>query len=152
MNKNYVYLSILIIGTIVLTLLLSSLYRSKVNETSYLYEKLNKITATEFEEYMMENPDTIIYIGNKNDLEHNKFEKKLLNNFEKLGLLETVIYLEKEEMTKTLKQRFKEKYSYEYNEEELPIIIVIIDDKLIQKSMVTENSIVDTIIDYEVFE
>ena len=152
MKKNYIYLLILVTCTIVLTLFLSSLYKNKVSETSYFYEKLNKITATEFEEYIIENPDTIIYIADKNNLKYNKFEKKLFNNFEKLGLLENVIYLEKKEITKTLKQIFKEKHSYEYNEKELPIIIVVVDGNLIQRSVVGENSQVDTIIDYGVFE
>ena len=104
MKKNYVYLAVLLIATVALTLFLSSLYKRETLENSYLYEKLNKITATEFEEYMLEHPDTIIYIANKNDLDNNKFEKKFENKLEKLNLLENIIYIEKEEVTSSLEK------------------------------------------------
>ena len=39
-----------------------------------------------------------------------------------------------------------------YKEEIVPVIIVIMDGKIVQTSIVDENSIVDTIINYEVFE
>ena len=79
MKINYIYLTILIFCTVVLTFFLSFLYKRDEIKTSYSYEKLNKITATEFKEYMIEHPDTIIYIADKNNLNYNKFEKKLIN-------------------------------------------------------------------------
>ena len=154
MKKNYVYLLILLLGTVVVTLLLSFLYRNDVEvvETSYAYDNLNKITAAEFEEYMIENPDTIIYISDKTNLDNNKFEKKLINKLEKLNLLENVIYIEKGEVVDSLEKKFKEDYSYKYNEKEIPVIIVISDGEIIQTVVVNEKSTVDTIINYEVFE
>ena len=152
MKKNYVYLAVLLIATVALTLFLSSLYKRETLENSYLYEKLNKITATEFEEYMLEHPDTIIYIANKNDLDNNKFEKKFENKLEKLNLLENIIYIEKEEVTSSLEKELKEKYSYKYSEEKIPTIIIISDGQFIESAVVNENSDVNTIVDYGVFE
>lgn len=152
MKKNYIYLLILILVTVVLTLFLSYVYKREVMSTSYTYEKLNKITSLEFDEYMLENPDAIIYLGDKTNLNNNKFEKKLLNKLESLNLLKNTIYIDKEDITSSLKKTLEQKYSYDYDEDELPIIIVINDGETIQKSIVYENSIVDTIINYEVFE
>ena len=72
MKKNYFILTILIIVTCVFTLLLANLYKKENNQVSYLYEKLNKITSTEFDEYMIEHPDTIVYISSKYNLQNEK--------------------------------------------------------------------------------
>lgn len=152
MKKNYIYLLVLIIGTVIITFMLSNLYKNEMAETSYSYNNFNKITATEFDEYMIEHPDTIIYIADKFDLDNNNLEKNWVKKLEKLNLLENVIYIEKEEITSSLVKTFEEEYSFKYSEEKLPIIIVINDGKVIQTSILDENSIVDTVIDYEVFE
>ena len=152
MKKNYIYLTILLIVTVIITLSLSNLYKRETTEISYSYEMLNKITANEFEEYMIEHPDTIIYIADKTNLDNNKFEKKFVNKLEKLNLLENVVYIEKEEMTKKIEELLKKNYSYEYKEKNLPIIIVISDAKVIENSIVQKDSDVNTIINYEVFE
>ena len=137
MKKNYIYLTILLIATVIITLFLAS---------------LNKITANEFEEYMIEHSDTIIYIADKTDLNNNKFEKNFVKKLEKLNLLENVIYIEKEEITDKLEEVLKENYSYEYKEKNLPTIIVVSDTEVVEKSIVEEDSNVDTIINYGVFE
>ena len=152
MKKNYIYLILLTIITVGITLLLAGIYNKEVVHNCYAYENMNKIIPDEFEAYMLENPDTIIYIGDKNNLDNNKFEKKLVQKLENLNILENIIYIEKEEIGLDLKNILKEKYNFKYNEEKVPVIIVIIDNKITQTSIVDENSIVDTIINYEVFE
>lgn len=152
MKKKYIYLLMLIVVTVVVTLLLASIYKKEVTHNCYAYENMNKIIPDEFETYMMENPDTIIYIGDKNNLQNNQFEKKLVKKMESLNILENIIYIEKEEIGLELKKILKEKYNYNYNEDKIPVLIVIIDDEIIQISIVDENSNADTIINYEVFE
>ena len=153
MKKNYIYLIALIVVTVVLTLFLSALYKGEVVvKTSYSYEKMNRITAEEYDEYMIEHQDTIIYIADKLNLENNKFEKKLINKLEKLNLLKNTIYIEKEDISESLKKNLKKDYSYDYDESKLPTIIVVNDGVLSQISFVDENSNVNDIVDYEVFE
>jgi len=152
MKKNYIILTVLIVVTCILTLLLANLYKYEKVETSYIYENLNKITSEEFDEYIVEHPDTIIYISDKYNLENQKFEKKLINKFENLNILENIIYIDKEEVTSNLEKTLKNEYSYKYNEDNLPAIIVINDAKITQTVIVDKNSEVETIIDYEVFE
>jgi len=152
MKRNYVYLLILILVTVVITLFLSNIYKKEVITTSHSYEKLNKITALEFEEYIIENPDTIIYLGDKTNLDNNKFEKKFISKLENLNLIKNTIYIDKTEITSSLKKVLEKEYSYNYDENKLPVVIVINDGKTIQKSNVYQNSKADTIINYEVFE
>lgn len=152
MKKNYLYLVLLIFVTVILTLVFASLYKGKVSGTSYSYENLNKITALEFDEYMIENPDTIIYLADKTNLDYNKFDKKFIAKLKSLNLLENVIYIEKEEITVSLQTKISERYLYKYNENDLPAIIVVDDGKVIQISRINDYSSADTIIDYEVFK
>jgi len=152
MKKEYIYLLILLIVTIGLTLLLSFLYKQDEVKTSYSYQKLNRITSDEFEGYMLEQSDVIIYISDKTNLSYNKFEKKLINKFEEINLIKNVIYIDKSDMDESLQKKLSENYSYKYNEEELPIVIVINDGTFVESAKINEDSVVETIINYEVFE
>ena len=152
MKKNYISLFVLILGTIIITLALSTLYKQKFLTTSYSYDKLNKITAEEFNEYIIENPSSILYIGDKTNDSNNKIEKKFINKLESLNLVENTIYIDKDEVTSKLEKTLKEKYKYTYNEKKLPTILVIIDGKITQIEEVTADSNIETIIEYEVFE
>ena len=152
MKKNYIYLVILILVTIVITFLLSFLYKKEDVKMSYSYEKLNRITSEEFEEYMLEQSDVIIYISDKTNLNYNKFEKKLIKKLEKLNLIKNVIYIDKSDMVESLQEKMSENYSYKYSEERLPAIIVINDGVFVQSAEINANSVVEAIINYEVFE
>lgn len=152
MNKKYIYLTILVLVTVFLTLMLSALYKAKVSNYSYASQKLNQITSKEFNEYMVEHSDVIIYISDSKDFSNNKFEKKLIANFEKHNLLDSIIYIDKSEFDKSLKESFYNNYEYKYNKNQLPVIILVNDGKKEQVSFIDENSIVEEIIDYEVFK
>ena len=152
MKKNYIYLLILLVATVGLTFLLSSIYNKEVNTVSYSYEKLNKITSDEFEEYMMENTETIVYISDKNDLSNNKFEKKFIKKLENLNLLENTIYIEKAEINDNFRELLKTNYNYKLEEKKFPLIIVIDNGEIVQNVGVDKSSNIDTIVDYEVFE
>ena len=151
-KKNYIYLILLIIGTIILTFAFSIIYKHEVENTCYLYENLNKITTLELDEYIMENPDSIIYIGDMNDLSNNKFEKKLLKQLQKMNLLENSVYIEKNDVSKDFKNLLKKEHSQEYNENNLPMILVVIDSKITKIVQVYNNLSAETVIDYEVFK
>ena len=152
MKKNYIYLLILLVATVGLTFLLSSIYNKEVNSVSYSYEKLNKITSDEFEEYMMENTEMIVYISNKSDSNNNRFEKKFIKKLENLNLLENTIYIEKTEINNEFKELLKNNYDYKLDEKNLPVIIVIDNGEVVQNVVVDKNSNVDLIVDYGVFE
>ena len=152
MKKNYIYLIILILCTIFLTLFLSNLYKKETVQVSYAYENLNKITSTEFEEYLLENPDSIIYIGDKANISNNKIEKKIINKIIKLNLLEKAIYIEREDIVNSFEKILKEKYNYKYEEKDLPIMLLIVDGELSQKILINKQINVNNVIDYGVFE
>lgn len=151
MKKNYLYFGILVLATVIVTLLLANLYDNEVEKISYAYNNLSKITANEFEEYIVENDDVIIYIGDKNNLKLNSVEKKLIKKLEKNNLIKNTIYIEKEEITSSLKKQFEEKYSYVYDGK-LPLVIIVSDSIVEQIVKIDKTIDINSIINYEVFE
>jgi len=152
MKKNYLKLFVLILITIIITLGLSAMYKQKFLTLSYSFDRLNKITANEFNEYIIENPSTILYIGDKTNNTYNKIEKNFISKLESLNLLENTIYIEKSEVTPKFIKKLKEEYKYTYDEGKLPTILVIIDGIAVEKTELKKDSSIDTIIEYGVFE
>lgn len=152
LSKNYIILVVLLVVTVFLTLLLSNLYISKNKLVSNFYEYANKITPTDIEEYIIENPDTIIYISDKYDLTHETFETKFMKKIDSLNLKEQLVYVDKEEITDEFLNKINNTYGLNVEIDNTPIIIVVV-DKTIIKSIYVENYLnVETFIDYEVFK
>lgn len=149
---NYIIYIVLLIVTIIVTLLLADLYNKGENEISYSYETLNKISAEEFDEYMVEHDDVIIYIGSMYSTSTNKVEKNIITEIEKQNLLEKVIFIEKEEITDELEKTLNKEYEYEYNEDKIPTIIVVIDGEVDKIVKITKNMQYKSAIDYEAFK
>lgn len=149
---NYIIYVVLLIVTVIVTLLLADLYNKGEKEISYSYETLNKISAEEFNEYMVEHDDVIIYIGSMYSTSTNKVEKNIISEIEKQNLLEKVIFIEKEEITDELEKTLNKEYEYEYNEDKLPTIIVVINGEVDKIVKITKNMQYKTAIDYEAFK
>ena len=148
-KNNYIVLSILLVSTFLLTILISKLYLNRTKEESLFYKESNKITAKEIEQISMENTDIIYYISNKNDLSNAKFEKKFKSKLESKNLLEKLIYVDTK---KSIIKRFKKEYKLNLKVENYPIIVFVVDNKVLKIIYVSENSDVDNFIDYGVYE
>lgn len=150
-KKNYYILAILLIVTVILTLLLSSISLNKEETFSDFYEYSNKIVPEEFDEYMLENNDIIIYISSKYDLSNKTFENRFQKKLNNLNLKENLIFIDKNDINTKFLKKFKKTYGINLNLKKTPIIVVIIDEKVIKKITVSSNTNVDTIIEYEDF-
>lgn len=152
LQKNYIILVVLLVVTIFLTLFLSNLYTSKNKLVSSFYEYANKITPTEIEEYITENPDTIIYISDKYNLSYETFETKLQKKIDSINLKEQLVYIDKNEIDEEFLKSMNTKYNLNIDMDNTPVIIIVV-DKTIIKNIYVENYLnVETIIDYEVFK
>ena len=151
-KKNYYILVILLVVTALLTLLLSNIYLNKEKLVSNFYEYANKINPGEFDQYMTENSDIMIYISDKYDLTSENIEKKLKNKIEELNLKDNLIYLDKNVINKNFLEKLKKDYEIIINLEKTPIIVVIIDNKVIKNISLSPDSNVESLIEYEVFE
>ena len=151
-KNNYYILVILLAVTALLTLYLSNLYLNKEKLVSDFYDYANVITPEDFDEFMIENSEVIIYISDKYDLSHNTFEKNFETKVDELNLKHNLIYIDKEDITSEFLNKLKKSYEINLDLEKLPVVVVIIDKKVVRNISITGNSNVDTIIEYEVFE
>lgn len=151
-KKNYYILVVLLVATVLLTLFLSNLYLNKEKLTSDFFNYANTITPEDFDEFMMENSDVIIYISDKYDLSHNTFEKKFETKIDELNLKHNLIYIDKEDIDSEFLNKLKNSYKINLDLEKLPIIVVVIDKEVVRNILVNSNVDVDTLIEYEAFE
>ena len=151
-KKNYFILIGLIFVTVFITLSLVNIYKNKDKLTSSIYNYSNKITNEEFDEYMVESSDLIIYIADKYDLTNDSFEKSFMNKIDEINLKEKLIYIDKSQLSKEFLNKLKNNYGINIDIKKLPIIAVIVDRNFIKSVYVNENQDAERIIQYEVFE
>lgn len=151
-KKNYIILVILLISTVFLTLFLANIYSSKDRLVSSFYENTNKIKIEEFDGYIIENPDAIIYISDKYDLTNEKFEEKFHSKIDSLSLNDKIVYIDKKEIQEKFLSNLKNNYNTVIDLSKTPIVMVIVDKKVMKVNYITEDTNIDTFINYEVFE
>ena len=151
-KKNYMILAVLILVTVLITLVLSNIYLNREKLVSNFYNNNNTIRTNDFDEYLMEYSDLIIYISDKYDLSHESFEKKFEKKLIDLNLKNNLVYIDKNELDKKFLKKLKEEYDLSIDLKKTPLIVVIIDKKVIKSTIVTNESNVDTIINYEAFQ
>ncbi|MBR6690216.1 MAG: hypothetical protein IKL65_02675 [Bacilli bacterium] len=151
-KKNYFILAVLLAVTVLLTLLLSNIYVNKDKLVSSFYEYSNIITPEEFDEFMTENSDIIIYINDRYDLTHETFEKKFKNKVDELNLKHNLIYIDKNDIDKEFLNKLKKIYEINIDLEKTPIVVVVIDKEVIKNVSIENDSNIDTLIEYEAFE
>lgn len=150
--KNYILLAVLLVVTVFLTFFLSSLYKSRNNVVSDFYEYCNKINYNEFDEFIIENPDSIIYIGDKNDLDFKEQESALKDEIEKKGLKNKIVYLEKSTLSKKFLSSLKSKYGKSINKKKTPVLLVVVDKKINKVVYLKDNLELNEFISEEVFD
>lgn len=151
-KKNYYILAILLVVTIALTLLLFNLYSTKERLVSNFYEYSNKITVEEFDQFMTENSDVIIYISDKYDLSKEKIENKLSKKIDEFNLKHNLIYIDKNDIDATFFKKIKKMYGINIDLEITPLVLVIVNDEVVKNIVIDEDSNIDTLIEYEAFE
>lgn len=129
--KNYVILGIIIVVS-VLILYYFYLWVDAYNESKLNKPIMNKymevINYNELDTYLIENPDTIVYVSILENKEIRDFEKKFKRVFKKKKILNDILYLDITEEVKDEKTRneLKEKYNVSaVSILDVPVIIVI---------------------------
>ena len=149
MKKNYIILIVLLLSTILVTLFLSRMYLTRKKETSSFYQESNKITVEELDEVSIEEPDVIYYISDKYNLDNADFELKLKTKLEGKNLLNKLVYID---TNKTLIKKFKNIYKLNVNINKYPILVFVVDKKVIKTIYINDNQDIDNYIDYGVYE
>ena len=135
--KNYIILIIIYIITFLAVFYAIFWYNNyKVNRltTPYIQNKINSISYEELDNYIIEYPNTIIYIGKNNDENCYNTEKNLYSVLRKNNLIENTVFLDlSTNYSDTILDNISNKYfdeSLKDKELKVPSIIIINDKKI----------------------
>ena len=112
-KKNYIFLGLLAVVTILAVVYVSKWYRASENyylENSIMKTLVGEVKELDFENYVLENPDLVIYIAKDQSNLTKKFEKKLKKYILDENLKSHFIYLNGKESTDEFLTDFKKKY------------------------------------------
>lgn len=95
--KNYIYLFLILLGSILLLFYIYRWYETynenKLN-TSIMNEYLTVINYNELDNYIIENKDAIIYVSILGNEDINRFERKFKNIITENNLKNSILYLD----------------------------------------------------------
>ncbi len=112
-KRNYWLLGLLSIITIFAVFYLSNWYKTSKEyniESSVMTNFLGEIKEVEIDNYILENPDIVIYISSGQEEQTKKFEKKLKNYIIKEEIKGQFIYLDCTNLTPEFISTFQKKY------------------------------------------
>ena len=144
-TKNYIKLAIIFIITLIVVFYANTWYRNyKVERlnTPYIVDKLNTINYTELDNYIIENPNLIIYVGKNNSNECYEFEKDLYKILKDNDLIDESIFLDlSNNYSKELLKELQTKYyddSLNANLNGVPSLLIM-QNKEIKDILTKEN-------------
>lgn len=146
-KKNYVLLGLLTVVTILAVIYTSKWYHASKNyylENSVMKELVGEVKELEFENYILENPDIVIYIADNQSDSTKKFEKKLKNYILDENLKSHFIYVNGKEGTENFFTNLKKKYFInEIKETEItyPNLLIVENGKV--KSILYQTSSIE---------
>ena len=149
--KSYVIYGVIVVITLLIVFYLNEWYKAyKVNELneSYIAKYVNEVNYDEFNNYVLENPDGIIYIGITNCEECINVEKKLYDVVNKNGLKDQLIFLNLTSVSRNNNYLNDVKNKY-YSEnvttplESLPAIAVFKDRKIVDILVTSDDDTID---------
>lgn len=149
--KNYILLILIVIVTVFVTVLVANLYKESKSVETDFYKYANTITSKEFDTYVTEYPNSIIYIYDKYSNDYSEFENSLKEKIEASYLKNNLIYIDKRELNKKFINNMKDNYNTEIKYNNKPIIIIISDKEVLNIIEIDETTNV-TSINLEVFE
>lgn len=126
-KKNYIIVIIMFCAVIVLTLSGARFYNNSIKETSTLYNYIKSITKEELDQYLSENPSTVLYISDKYNLSNNENEELLKSKIVEFNLYDNFIYMDKTQFDSEFVKKFNNKYKTKLDINKLPIIIIYSD-------------------------
>lgn len=157
-KKNYIIYAFIVIITLALVIYATEWYKAyKQSEldNSYITKYVNEINFEEFENYTLENPNNIIYIGKTNCEECLKLEKNLYKIIKKNELVDETVFLNVTNFNDL--NKITDKYNIETLKSNInvPSIAILKDSKITdvlvgnEKNIITSDLINQLLEEYE---
>lgn len=134
--KNYIYLFIILLGSVLFLIYIYTWYNT-YNEnklyTSIMNKYLTVINYNELNDYITENKNAILYVSILGDKEINRFEEKFKNIISDENLKNNILYLD---ITNENRTQAKNKLQIE---EEFPYFVVYTNGQITDTYSIAEN-------------
>lgn len=121
--KNYFILGIILASSIFIVLYINKLYLSTKNNDNILNGFIKEIKTQEIDNYIIENPNFIIYLGYKNN-DNKSFEKKFKKLVTKYDLQKNIVFIDISQFNDETFNKFCKKYADKLLEKDSSLIIV----------------------------
>jgi len=144
--KNYLIITIIMMVSVASVFYLVNWYNTNQNhykETSIIVDLIKEVKFSEFDDYMTENPDFIIYLGNKMENINVKFEKNLKKFITKKDLQKQFVFMDITEFdnkdSNLVKNHLENIANFKAHN-----YIIIVDNQKIKNILVVDESIKDS--------
>lgn len=130
--KNYILLFVLVGVTVFLTYYCCDLYneRHKKSYTSLISSFITEIKEDDIENYVLENPNVVLYISDKTDENLKEVENKMKSFLTEKNIYSYFVYVN---VLKTEEEKlniFQENYNLELDFDKIPILVAFQDGEL----------------------
>lgn len=149
-KSNYIKLVLIIAVTIAITFLFVYFY-NEIKNKNLMANYLDQITVEDIDQYILEHPDTILYIKYK-DQNLSLFESDLKRKVEKNNLSDDIVYVLYGSNDISAINKILRKYNFNKDISDNSLILVMIDKKIQTYKIISKNEKMDDFIDYEVFK
>lgn len=136
--KNYIIMSIILITIVITTIFLANIYNNRFKKTSIMYNYLSEIKKKDMDTYIIEKPNTIVYVSDKYDISNEKIEEKIKNDIIKYNAKEYFVYLNLNDNNIDFIDNLNKKYQGHINKQ-IPAIIIFEEGKVINTYYDLEN-------------
>ena len=147
--KNFIILSLIYLLVILFSLGLRNWYLKNYVNNSHINEVISEIKIEEFESYIQENPDIIIYFSNSKNVDLN-LEQKMINYIIKKNLTNNIVYVD----TYSIEKEWFKKINNNYVIDSVNIQIVPNTDNivLVKSGKIEASAVYNEILDYDKFK
>ena len=121
--KNYFILGIILASSIFIVLYINKLYLSTKNNDNILNGFIKEIKTQEVDNYIIENPNFIIYLGYKNN-DNKSFEKKFKKLVTKYDLQRDIVFIDINQFNDVAFNEFCNKYADKLLNKDSSLIII----------------------------
>ena len=148
-KKNYFIYGGIVVVTILIVVLINNIiigFRKEELKNSYISEFVGEVSLKEFNNYISENNDFVVYFGKKNCSECLSFEHDLHKKLKDEEVFNDIIFLDIENKL----EEFNKLYNVDINK--IPNLLVVKDKKVIDYVKLNDNDLIKFDSAYQLLE
>lgn len=130
-RKNYIIMILIVLSVVIITIALGNAYNNREKKMSDFYMFLPEIKVNDLDTYLLENPNVVIYISDKYNLENEIIEEKMEKEITELNVKNYFVYLDTNDITDSFLKKFNKKYNGNIDITKTPIIVIINEGKVV---------------------